>query len=65
MSSTFNIRSFGKLNCFPCEGEFKKEYPGAKVIGVEGLAKKKEAEGLKLDGGKEAKIYNCNPNDIT
>jgi hypothetical protein len=32
-------------------GEFKKAYPEAKVIGVEGLAEKKKQEGLELDGG--------------
>ncbi|KAJ7598648.1 hypothetical protein C8J56DRAFT_814806 [Mycena floridula] len=31
-------------------GEFKKAYPDAKVIGMEGLAEKKAKEGLKLDG---------------
>lgn len=31
--------------------EYKKAYPEAKVIGVEGLAAKKKAEGLTLDGG--------------
>ncbi|KAK7439383.1 hypothetical protein VKT23_017606 [Stygiomarasmius scandens] len=31
-------------------GEFKKAYPEAKVIGVEGLGAKKKAEGLILDG---------------
>jgi hypothetical protein len=33
-------------------GQFKKEYPEAKVIGVEALVEKKRAEGLILDGGK-------------
>lgn len=33
-------------------GEFKQAYPEAKVIGVEGLAEKKKAEGLTLDGGE-------------
>jgi hypothetical protein len=32
-------------------GQFKKEYPEAKVIGVEALVEKKRAEGLILDGG--------------
>ncbi|KAJ7138428.1 hypothetical protein C8R43DRAFT_1019042 [Mycena crocata] len=31
-------------------GQFKKAYPGAKVIGVEALVAKKKAEGLELDG---------------
>jgi len=37
-------------------GQFKKEYPEAKVIGVEALIEKKQAEGLVLDGayGKDA-----------
>jgi hypothetical protein len=32
------------------EGEYAKAYPDAKLIGVEGLAEKKEKEGLKLSG---------------
>ncbi|KAJ7598658.1 hypothetical protein C8J56DRAFT_814825 [Mycena floridula] len=32
--------------------EFKKAYPDAKLIGVEGLGEKKKAEGVELDGGK-------------
>ncbi|KAF5352166.1 hypothetical protein D9758_009194 [Tetrapyrgos nigripes] len=31
-------------------GEFKKAYPQAKVIGVDGLGAKKKAEGLTMDG---------------
>ncbi|KAJ6572027.1 hypothetical protein B0H19DRAFT_988725 [Mycena capillaripes] len=51
-------------------GQFKKEYPEAKVIGVEALVAKKKAEGLALDGaygadapdtkyGFEDEIYAC------
>ncbi|KAJ7919006.1 hypothetical protein B0H13DRAFT_1990963 [Mycena leptocephala] len=51
-------------------GQFKKEYPEAKVIGVEALVEKKRAEGLILDGaygadapdtkyGFEDEIYAC------
>ncbi|KAJ7512530.1 hypothetical protein B0H11DRAFT_1699398, partial [Mycena galericulata] len=50
--------------------QFKKEYPEAKLIGVEALVEKKKAEGLELDGaygadapgtryGFEDEIYAC------
>jgi len=39
-------------------GEFKKEWPNAKVIGVETLVEKKKAEGLKFDG-----VYGTDPSD--
>lgn len=32
-------------------GDFKREYPSAKLIAVEEAIKKKTAEGLKFDGG--------------
>ncbi|KAK7439382.1 hypothetical protein VKT23_017605 [Stygiomarasmius scandens] len=37
-------------------GEFKKAYPGAKLIGVNGIGEKKKAEGLAFDGeyGKDS-----------
>ncbi|KAJ7253685.1 hypothetical protein B0H12DRAFT_1116186 [Mycena haematopus] len=51
-------------------GQYKKEYPEAKVIGVEALVEKKKADGLVLDGaygkdtpdtkyGFEDEIYAC------
>lgn len=33
-------------------GQFKKAYPEAKIIGVEGLAEVKKKEGLELNGGE-------------
>jgi hypothetical protein len=38
------------------EGEYAKAYPDAKLIGVEGLAEKKEKEGLKLNGCRSGSI---------
>jgi hypothetical protein len=44
------------IKIFSILGQFKKEYPDAKVIGVEGLSEKKKAEGLVLDGGKHLSL---------
>lgn len=32
-------------------GPYKEAYPGAKLVGPEGLLKKKELDGLQLEGG--------------
>lgn len=41
----------GTRLCEDPKGEFKKQYPDAKVIAVDEAIKKKEKEGLKFDGG--------------
>jgi hypothetical protein len=46
-----HFRSLQKL------GQFKSQYPEAKVIGVEAVVEKKKAEGLVLDGGKYSACF--------
>lgn len=38
-------------------GDFKKQYPDAKVIAVDEAIKKKEKEGLKFDGGESCCVF--------
>lgn len=45
-------------------GDFKKQYPDAKVIAVDEAIKKKEKDGLKFDGGMSS-CADCMPACIT
>ncbi len=48
------LYNFGWVRACPCAlgslGDYKKQYPDAKLIAVDEAAKKKEKEGLKFDG---------------
>jgi len=51
---------YGRASCKSTSlGEFKKAYPEAKVIGVDGLGAKKKSEGLTLDGGTGHLAQDC------